>query len=216
MDADTQVSQLEAALMQQAETLAREQRQNAESARTRILKDAAERLKLAEDREVLSAKVEAERVVRREVQIAEARMAAELDRLRWALTEATLAGVHLAFRNLVSVQARYVELLEAWLAHAARVLPAGDLVAEVRAADQPVLAPNWAQIVERAAPGRKVELRVHDQPSEGGMRVLLANGRAQLDQTFEARQSRLANELARAAMERLFASTPDLGTLIHG
>jgi hypothetical protein len=48
------------------------------------------------------------------------------------------------------------------------------------------------------------------------MRVLLANGRAQLDQTFEARQSRLTNELARAAMERLFASTPDLGTLIHG
>ena len=75
---------------------------------------------------------------------------------------------------------------------------------------------NWAHIVERAAPGRQVELRVHDQPSEGGMRVLLANDRAQLDQTFEARQSRLADELARVAMERLFASTPDLGTLIHG
>ena len=216
MDADTQVSQLEAALLQQAESLAREQRQNAESARARILKDAAERLKLAEDREVLSAKVNAERVVRRQVQIAEARMAAELDRLRWALTEATLAGVHLAFRNLVSDQARYVELLEAWLANAARDLPAGDLVAEVRAADQPLLAPNWAQIVERAAHGRQVELRVNEQPSEGGMRVLLANGRAQLDQTFEARQSRLADELARVSMERLFASAPDLGTLIHG
>ena len=97
MEVDAQVSQLEAALLRQAETLAREQRQNAESARERILKDAAERLKLAEDREVLSAKVDAERIVRREVQVAEARMAAELDRLRWALTEATLAGVQLAF-----------------------------------------------------------------------------------------------------------------------
>lgn len=216
MDADTQVSQLEAALMQQAETIAREQRQNAESARIRILKDAAERLKLAEDREVLSAKVDAERVVRREVQIAESRLAAELDRLRWALTEATLAGVHLAFRNLVSDRERYAELLEAWFAHAARVLPAGDLIAEVRAADQPLLALNWAPVVARAAPGRQVALRAHDQPSEGGLRVLLANERAQLDQTFEARQYRLADELARAAMERLFASTPDLGTLIHG
>ena len=216
MDIDTQVSQLEAALLLQAETLAREQRQNAEAARARILEEAAERLRLAEEREVLTAKVDAERIVRREVQVAEARMAAALDRLRWALTEATLAGVHPAFRNLVNDPVRYGELLEAWLAHAAKVLPAGDLVAEVRAADQPVLARNWAAIVERAAPGRQVELRTHDQPSEGGMRVVLANGRAQLDQTFEARQSRLANELARAAMERLFASTPDLGTLIHG
>lgn len=216
MDTDTQVSQLEAALLQQAETLAREQRQNAEAARARILKDAEERLKLAEEREVLSAKVDAERIVRREVQIAEARLAAELDRLRWALTEAALAGVHLAFRDLVPDRERYGELLEAWLAHAARDLPAGDLVAEVRAADQLLLAPDWAQIVERTAPGRRVELRVHEQPGEGGLRVLLADGSAQIDQTFEARQSRLADELARAAMERLFASTPDLGTLIHG
>jgi hypothetical protein len=44
----------------------------------------------------------------------------------------------------------------------------------------------------------------------------MADGRAQLDQTFEARQARLADELARVAMERLFASAPDLGTLVHG
>ena len=34
MEVDAQVSQLEAALMRQAETLAREQRQNTESAKT--------------------------------------------------------------------------------------------------------------------------------------------------------------------------------------
>ena len=122
MDIDTQVSQLEAALLLQAETLAREQRQNAEAARARILEEAAERLRLAEEREVLTAKVDAERIVRSEVQVAEARMAAALDRLRWALTEATLAGVHPAFRNLVNDPVRYGELLEAWLAHAAKVL----------------------------------------------------------------------------------------------
>jgi hypothetical protein len=44
----------------------------------------------------------------------------------------------------------------------------------------------------------------------------MADNRAQMDQTFEARQSRLADELARVAMERLFASAPDLGTLVHG
>ena len=56
----------------------------------------------------------------------------------------------------------------------------------------------------------------NSQPSEGGIRVHLADDRARLDQTFEARQARLADELARVAMERLFASAPDLDTLIHG
>jgi hypothetical protein len=39
--------------------------------------------------------------VRRQSQAAETRLAAELDRLRWALTESTLSGVKLAFQELV-------------------------------------------------------------------------------------------------------------------
>ena len=216
MEADAQVSQLEQALLQQAETLAREALQNAESARARILAESAEKLKLAEEREVLAAKVEAERLVRRHSQAAETRLAAELDRLRWALTEATLAGVKTAFQELVQDETRYLEVLEAWLAAAAQALPPGDLVAEVRPEDEKRLAPRWAEMAARAAPGRAVTLASHSQPSEGGIRVRLADNRAQLDQTFEARQARLADELARVAMERLFASAPDLGTLIHG
>jgi len=216
MEADAQVSQLEQALLQQAETLAREQLQNAEAARARILAESAEKLKLAGERDVLAAKVEAERLVRRHTQAAETRLAAELDRLRWALTEATLAGVKTAFRQLVQDETRYLELLEAWLAAAAQALPPGDLVAEVRPEDERRLAPQWAEIAARAAPGRAVTLASRSQPSEGGIRVRLADNRAQLDQTFEARHARLADELARVAMERLFASAPDLGTLIHG
>ena len=216
MEADAQVSQLEQALLQQAETLAREQLQNAEAARARILAESAEKLRLAGERDVLAAKVEAERLVRRHTQAAETRLAAELDRLRWALTEATLAGVKTAFRQLVQDETRYLELLEAWLAAAAQALPPGDLVAEVRPEDERRLAPQWAEIAARAAPRRAVTLASRSQPSEGGIRVRLADNRAQLDQTFEARHARLADELARVAMERLFASAPDLGTLIHG
>lgn len=216
MEADVQVTQLEQALIRQAETLAREQHQNAEAAKARILNESAERLKLAEDREVLAAKADAERLVRRQTQAAETRLAAELDRLRWALTEATLSSVKLAFQELVDDPERYLAVLEQWLAAAVRALPEGDLVAEVRGSDQPRLAPAWADMVARAAPGRKVELATHGLISEGGMRVRLADNRAQLDQTFEARQSRLADELARVVMERLYASTPDLGALVHG
>jgi vacuolar-type H+-ATPase subunit E/Vma4 len=216
METESQVSQLEQALIQQAQTLAREQLHNAESARARIHAESAEKLRLAEAREVLAAKVEAERLVRRHAQAAETRLAAELDRLRWALTEATLAGVKTAFTELVEDEARYFAVLESWLAAAAQALPPGDLVAEVRPADEARLAAAWPAWAARAAPGREVKLASHGRPSLGGMCVRLADGRAQLDQTFEARYERLADELARVAMERLFASTPDLGTLIHG
>jgi hypothetical protein len=207
MDANAQVSQLEAALLHQAETLVREQHQNTEAARTRILQETVEGLRLAEEREIAAAKAGAERKVLRQVQAAEARLAADLDRLRWALTEANLAGVRLAFQQLTGDDKRYQGVLETWLTDAARALPPGDLVAEVRAADQPHLAAEWANIVARAAPGRRIELHTHNQISEGGIRVRLADNRAQIDHSFEGRRSRLADELARVAMERLFRRT---------
>ena len=216
MDTQTQVTQLESALLRQAETLAREQQQNTEVLRARILTESAEKLKLSEEREVLAAKAEAERMVRRQTQAAETRLASDLDRLRWALTESTLADVKQSFQTLVKDDAVYFSVLEQWLAAAVKALPAGDLIAEVRSEDEKRLGSVWPGLVARAAPGRKLTLSSHTQPSEGGIRVRMADNRAQLDQTFEARQSRLADELARVAMERLFASAPDLGTLVHG
>lgn len=213
MESETQVTQLEQALIRQAESLAREQKERAESGKVRILNEAMERIRLAEEREVMAAKAEAERAVRRQAQAAETRLAAELDRLRWALTEATLSGVQLAFQELTDDDERYMSVMEQWLAAAARDLPSGDLVAEVRPNDQPRLAMEWDELAARVAPGRKLELAVHNQISEGGVRVRLADNRAQIDQTFEARQSRLSDELARVAMERLFASAPDLSIL---
>lgn len=216
MESESPVSQLEQALIEQAETLAREQHQNAEATRARILAESSEKLKWVEEREILTAKVKAERQVRLQIQAAETRLAAELDRLRWALTVGTLSEMKAAFQNLVQDEARYLGLLEAWLAAAAQDLPSGELVAEVRPEDEKRLMPVWADMATRAAPGRKVTLASHGHPSEGGIRVRLASNRAQLDQTFEARQARLADELARVAMERLFASAPDLGSLVHG
>lgn len=216
MDEGTQVAQLEEALLQQADSLGREHLKNAEASRARILAESAEKLKSEEAREVLAAKVEAERLVRRKTQAAETRLAGELDRLRWALTEAALADVKRAFRELVQDDVRYAGVIEAWLAAAAQVLPPGDLVVEVRGADEHRLAQWWPDLAVRAAAGRGATLVAHHQPSEGGLRVRLADGRAQVDQTFEARQARLADELARVTMERLFASAPDLGTLVHG
>lgn len=65
---------------------------------------------------MLAAKAEAERQVRRQSQAAETRLASELDRLRWALTEATLSGVKLAFQEMVDDREAYLGVLEQWLA----------------------------------------------------------------------------------------------------
>lgn len=216
MDTDAQVSQLEQALLRQAEGLAREALKNAETARARILAEAQARIKLREEREILAAKAEAERMIRRRLQAAETQWAAEFDRLRWVLTEAVLSQVHDALEALVQDMDRYRPVLAGMLAEAAKQLPPGDLVAEVNARDYARLEAGWEDFVATAAPGRRVTLAVLPHPSVGGVLVRLADNRARVDQTFEAREERLREPMAQVVMERLFASTPDLGTLVHG
>jgi V/A-type H+-transporting ATPase subunit E len=216
MEGTGQIGQLEQALLQQAESLAREHLKNAESARARIREEAETRLRLREEREILAAKEEAERRVRQRVQAAQTRLAAELDRQRWALTQAARAGVEEALRELVADPPRYLEVLADWLRAAAAQLPAGDLVVEVNPADLALLSPRWDAFATAAAPGRRAVLAAGEAGSPGGLRVRLADDSARLDQTFEGRRERLAEDLARVVMERLFASAPDLGSLIHG
>lgn len=215
MDSEIQVSQLEQALLHQAETLVREHLHNAELARARIHGETEQRLKLLSEREVMAAKAEAERMVRQRLQAAETRLAGDLDRLRWALTQSILAEVREGLAALSRDPARYQPLLAGLLAAAAEALPPGDLVAEVAGGDREALQAGWADMTARSAPGRKVTLASLARPSLGGLRVRLADGRVQVDQTFEARQERLADELARLVMERLFATAPDLGTLVY-
>ncbi len=67
MSPEDQVTALEKAILERAQTLADEHSDQARRARERILADSAERLRLMEDREVLVAKARAEREYRRQV-----------------------------------------------------------------------------------------------------------------------------------------------------
>jgi vacuolar-type H+-ATPase subunit E/Vma4 len=60
-----------------------------------------------------------------------------------------------------------------------------------------------------------VELAAHGLPSVGGMRIRTADNRVRMDQTFEARLTRLEENLARSAMEQLFSGRPNLDQLIQ-
>ncbi len=215
MDSESQVNQLEQVLLGQAQSLAREELRHAEVACNRIRSEAAARLKLLEERETLAAKSDAERLVRRGIQAEETRLSGELDRLRWTLSETILSQVREALRDLTQDQERYLPVLSGFLAEGARSLPPGPLVAEVNGADLDRLHALWAEFVRQAAPDRQVELAGHGLPSLGGMRVRTADNRVRLDQTFESRLTRLAEDLARVAMEQLFSGRPNLDHLIQ-
>jgi V/A-type H+-transporting ATPase subunit E len=215
MDNEAQVTQLEQALLNQAKSLAREESRNAEVACNRIRSEAAARLKLLEERETLAAKSDAERLVRRRIQAEETRLSGELDRLRWTLSETILSRVREALGDLARDHERYMPVLSGFLAEAAQSLPPGPLVAEVNGNDLERLHPRWSQFVRQAAPDREVELAGHGLPSVGGMRIRTADNRVRLDQTFESRLIRLAEDLARIAMEQLFAGKPNLDQLIQ-
>ena len=91
---------------------------------------------------------------------------AELDRLRWALTEAAMSNVRLALTDLTRDRDRYLAVLAGYVAVAAASLPPGDLVAEVRPEDEKRLAPRWAAMSTRVARGRAVALGTLAHPSE--------------------------------------------------
>ena len=206
-----EVSQLERALLDQAEGLAREKLRNAEAERAHRLAELDARLAMRAETALDALRAEAERAVRRRIQAAEARQAAELDRLRWALTEANLSGVRLALSELVADSERYFEVLAGFLAEASARLPAGELVAAVNAADLARLVPEWDALVARAAPGRRIRLTGHGRDSLGGVCVDHADGQTRVDQTFEARQERLADLLAGTAMRQLFPGQSERG-----
>jgi vacuolar-type H+-ATPase subunit E/Vma4 len=215
MESQTQVSHLEAALLNQARTLAREELRNAEISCNRIRADAAARLKLIEQREILSVKADAERLYHRRIQSEETRLSGDLDHLRWTLCQAILTRVKGTLEELTQDTNRYFPVLAGFLSEAARNLPAAALVAEVNAADLERLKPVWPEFVTNAAPDRRVALASHGLPSVGGIRVRCEDNRARVDQTFETRIDQLQADLARVAMEQLFSGKPDLDQLIH-
>ncbi|MGA7178427.1 MAG: V-type ATP synthase subunit E family protein [Thiobacillaceae bacterium] len=215
MESETQVSQLETALLNQAQTLAREEMRNAEVVCNRIRSEASARLNLLEEREILSAKADAERLFRRRVQAEETHLSGDLDRLRWTLSEAVLSKVREGLISLTQDQTRYFEVLSAFLAEGVHTLPAGRLVAEVNATDLSRLHPVWADFTRISVPDCDIELAGHNLPSIGGMRLRTEDNRVRLDQTFESRMARLEQDLARVAMEQLFSGRPNLDQLIQ-
>jgi V/A-type H+-transporting ATPase subunit E len=215
MSREAQVSELEAALLARARTLADEHLRAAKAARERIVAQSAEKLRLKEEKEVLAAKQLAEKQYRRKVQAAEIRLQGELDRLRWNLVQAVLEQVRERFAAMTQDEAQYATWLAGKLAESAPALP-GRLLLCLSAVDRQRLAARLPELLAAALPGR--EVRPAEEPCQtgGGFVVETEDRRMRIDQTLEGRMERLQGELHRAIMEHLFASVPDMGALFRG
>ena len=84
---NSQLQALEDAIMKRAEELAQEFHDKANRQRDIILRDAAEHLQTAEERELMAIKDEAERHFHRVTQAGELKMQSRLDQLRWELVQ---------------------------------------------------------------------------------------------------------------------------------
>jgi V/A-type H+-transporting ATPase subunit E len=198
-----QVSELESAILHRAKRLAAEYRERAEHSRDNILRDAQERLHLREEREVLLAKVKAERAYHRKVQANELRFQKEMDHLRWDLVEGILEQLADKMRELTEDEERYLPLLSDLLITGVEALDQPHLIAEVNARDLELLTPIWERFVSAAVPGRQIVLSTTAIKTLGGVLIRSNNNRLRLDNTFEGRRERLASQLHQIIIQRL-------------
>jgi V/A-type H+-transporting ATPase subunit E len=200
----SQLQALESAIMKRAEELAQEFHDKANRQRDSILRDAAERLQMAEERELMAIKDEAERHFHRVTQAGELKMQSRLDQLRWELVQT----VQTRLTEHMKTFCNDIKAYRAWLAKmvrdAAAVLPDGDLVAEVNADDLLWLTDQWSDLIADAAPQRIISLADEPIRGLGGIKVRTVDNRAQVDNRFEGRLSRFTADIQRVILHELF------------
>lgn len=197
------ISGLETALAERARKLAEEHLARGHQARERILAETRQRLHIEEEREVLSAKAQAERAYQQRVQAAELDLRAVLDRQRWELVHAVLAKLPARLEEQMADETCYPPLLLAYLREAAQEIERDELVVQLNRRDWQRFRDEWEMLARQAAPGKRLTLSPETLNSIGGVLVTSADGNIRFDNTFEGRMERLDEILQGAVAERL-------------
>ncbi|MDJ0740280.1 MAG: V-type ATP synthase subunit E family protein [Gammaproteobacteria bacterium] len=204
--ANNQLDALEGAIMARANELAQEFHDKAVRQRDTILRDAAERLHLAEEREVLIAKAEAERHFRRVTQASELQMQSRLDQLRWEMVQTVQARLVEKMAALRADRPAYRTWLIEMIREASALLPDGELRAEAVGDDLAWLGGEWDALVSEAAAQRKITLAEQATWGSGGLKLRTLDNRAQVDNRFEGRLMRFEARIQRTILQQLFPS----------
>jgi V/A-type H+/Na+-transporting ATPase subunit E len=213
VDTERQVETLQTALLARAKALADETLLRGKREAERIIADTEARLRSREDSEHVSARARAERVYRQKVQAAEIKMRAELDQLRWTHVQQVMDALQEQLTTLVEDEQSYLPLLKALITNAAHVIEDSELVAGVNPRDYARLQAQWQVIAAEVAPGKNIVLSPECENCSGGVLVRNASDTIRVDNRFEGRLERLADEMQRAIVERLFAAAAPMTML---
>ncbi|MDX1344692.1 MAG: hypothetical protein R3179_02250, partial [Sedimenticolaceae bacterium] len=121
MSKEPTLDDLEQALMDRARRLADEYLARAESTRERMLRDENEHLRIREEREVLAAELEAERLYRSKVQATEMELRSELDRRRWEMVQQLKRSISKRL-NEIATSDDYAAILQRFLGAAVEAI----------------------------------------------------------------------------------------------
>lgn len=207
---------LESALRERARRLADEHLAHARQIREQIIQEENDRLRLREEREVLSAKDMAERAYQRRVQASELQLRERLERQRWDAIQEVMGRLAQGLGALAEDEGRYLPFLKGLLAEAARHIPQDDLVAELNERDLKRFGDRWRDITREAVPDKAVTLGERPWACGGGLRLHDPDNRVLVDNTFEGRTERLAGALHQVIAEHLFARAGEMGELSGG
>lgn len=212
-----QVKALQRAILERAQELAEEHVSQGEMTRAKIIEDAREKIKLMEQKELLSASVRSEREYQRQVQASELRIQAELDRNRWGLVQSVMDKITRQLVELRKDDAAYRPVFERLLEHGVDSLGTSQLVASLGNDDLARFRDGWDSLV-KACCGGTVEVRLSPEACVciGGLRLVSKQGDVMIDNTFEGIISRREDKLQQLIFERLFSTVSTKGTVFDG
>ena len=208
----TQAEALERAILARAERLAGEFRDRAKRSSDSILREAAEKLRLREQREEAIAKTLGDRTFRQQVQAEELRMQSLLDSTRWDLVTQVEAQLVEQMQALMAKETVYLKTLRAFIDTAAAEIGHERLHVQANSRDLRLLHAHWTDILEHVG---KKSLRLDDNPIKtlGGVLVTSNDHRIRVDNTFEGRLARLRLRIQQVIQDRLLHGGFDAGNL---
>lgn len=214
-EANNPVESLKAAMVERARTLAAEHIAQGKMSRQKILKDAREKIRLMEQKELLLAKSLSEREYLRKIQASEIQMQAELDRNRWGLVQTVMNKVECHLQQLQENRSEYHKIFLSQFKQAATLIDDENLVAHLNQCDHLHYAEQWTTLCAEVTP-KTVTLSDTPLHCSGGIKLLSSSGDIMVDNTFEGLISRQTQALHKVIFERLFATVDGTGALLHG
>ncbi len=212
-----QVQALQQAILQRAHQFAEEHVQQGTVTRSKIIEDVREKIKLMEQKELLSAKVHADREYNRLVQASELRIQAELDRNRWGLVQAVMRNVVDELDRVHNDHQQYLVIFKKLVKQGAASMGQIPMLAAINSEDLTLFADNWKTLVSECC-GDKYDIELSRDACDcsGGLKLIARSGDVMVDYTFEGIVIRREAELRRLIFERLFSTVSTMGTVFNG